>query len=88
MPRSDTPGLLLNTTDALQNDRIFISHRHDAEDGFPNLEDMGDGCMSDDQGSDSSSMQNSEQKVPGGSRSTRFIDSEVRGNLPACGTRY
>jgi hypothetical protein len=67
----------LHSSDEFQNDRIFISHRHDPEDGFPNLEDMGDGYISDDRGSGSNSVQISEKKALGTSRSTRLIDSEV-----------
>ena len=67
----------MNASDALQSDRIFISHRHDVEDGFPNLEDMDDIYLSDDQGSGSSSMHNSDQKAREASKSDRFIDQDV-----------
>jgi hypothetical protein len=61
--------------DMLKNDRIFISHRHDVEDGFPNLEDMGDSYMWDEQDSSYSNLQKSEDKAR---TNTRFIDSQVR----------
>lgn len=76
MRRTHVPGIF-GRSDVFQNDRIFISHRHDPEDGFPNLEDMGDGYMSDDLVSGTSSMQMSEQKPLGGSRSTRYVAPEV-----------
>jgi hypothetical protein len=57
-----------------KNDRIFISHRHDVEDGFPNLEDIGDSYMWDEQDSSYSNLQQSEHKAR---TSARFIDSQV-----------
>ena len=71
----------MNGPNALQSDRIFISHRHDVEDGFPNLEDMGDVYLSDDQRSGSSSTHNSNQKAREGSKSARFIDQDVSKRL-------
>jgi len=75
MPFSDNSGFHLYEADALKNDRIFISHRHDVEDGFPNLEDMGDSYMWDEQGSSYSNLQKSEDQARTG---PRFIDFQVR----------
>jgi hypothetical protein len=71
MPFADNSGSHLYETDALKNDRIFISHRHYVEDGFPNLEDMGDSYMWDEQDSSYSNLQKSEDKA-------RTINSQVR----------
>jgi hypothetical protein len=48
-----SPGLpaIILTSHACQNDRIFISHLHQPEDGFPNLEELADAAHSDDQDS-------------------------------------
>jgi hypothetical protein len=72
---ADNSGFHLYEADALKNDRIFISHRYHVEDGFPNLEDMGDSYMWDEQGSSYSNLQKSEGKARTGAR---FIDSQVR----------
>jgi hypothetical protein len=71
--------------DALKIDRIFISHRHNIEDGFPNLEDMGDCYMWDEQESSYSNLQKSEDKAR---TSTRFIDSQVRKFLSGLSVTY
>jgi hypothetical protein len=34
------PSLLCDPINKIQNDQFFISHRHQAEDGLPNLEDL------------------------------------------------
>lgn len=75
MLSADNSGFHLYEADALKNDRIFISHRHDVEDGFPNLEDMGDSYMWDEQDSSYSNLQMSDDKARTGAR---FIESHVR----------
>ena len=72
---TDNSGFHLYEADELKNDRIFISHRHNIEDGFPNLEDMGDSYMWDEQDSSYSNLQRSEDRARTGAR---FIDSQVR----------
>ena len=76
---ADNSGFHLYEANGLKCDRIFISHRHDVEDGFPNLEDMGDSYLWDEQGSSYSNLQKSENKAGTGAR---FIDSQVRKSLP------
>ena len=77
------PRFLEYETDLLQNDRIFISHRHDPEDGFPNLEDMGEGYNSDDQDSQSSVVYRTVSKTESRPRGNRIMDRWVHRYLPS-----
>jgi hypothetical protein len=62
----------------LQIDRIFITHYHNPEDGFPNLEDIDDEAQSDDQSSSSSVVRKTlSLRDPSHKNSTRF-GPEVR----------
>ena len=71
----------------MQIDRIFISHYHHPEDGFPNLEDIDAEPQSDNQSS-SSSIARRTLLLPSSERGGRWrFDAEVGLTIPAAGIK-
>lgn len=58
-------------------DRIFISHYHDPEDGFPNLEEIDGAYASDDQASTSSVVHLSTSNLQEGSKLDRRVEMKM-----------
>ena len=68
----------------MQNDRIFISHYHDPEDGFPNLEEIDGSCTSDDQASTSSVVHKLISRPTESSSAARRVDKKVGPQFSPC----
>ncbi|KAL8735990.1 MAG: hypothetical protein Q9166_000552 [cf. Caloplaca sp. 2 TL-2023] len=59
------------------NDHIFLSHYHDLEDGFPNLENAPE-LIEDDRSSSSSVVRNSVIQKPGDGASATFSETDIQ----------
>lgn len=69
-----------------QLDRIFVSHYHHPEDGFPNLEEMDANAQSDGQSSPSSVLRKTRNLNSAGNGGIRRFGMEVCVLIPADGT--